>query len=368
MVGVAAVIAIVGLTQSAEGAVSVAFDAELATEVSFQEVGVTGSTPLLTEQSEPSIRRLRGVEHAGLISPLDGGQPLPVTRTPAAIPGGADSVELPFTVATPGALATMHAVVSSGRLYDGGFEARHEMVALIGAPAAAQLAMTRTEDGPAIFVNSVPLTVIGVVSHVSQQNQALLGVIIPPDVAPAVSATVGPPSMIVETAPGAAQVVGEEGPYALAPENPRAIVAQVPPDPRTLREQVEGSVAGLLLVLALVSFALGIVAIGNTTLLSVLQRRSEIGLRRSLGATPRHIAVLVVGEAGFVGTIGGMVGASIGILVTSLVDVARGWSPVLSWQVSALSPAFGALAGIIAGVYPAFRATRIAPVAALQGQ
>jgi putative ABC transport system permease protein len=172
--------------------------------------------------------------------------------------------------------------------------------------------------------------------------------------------------MIAQTAPGAAQVVGEEGPYALDPEDPQSIVAQVPPNPRTLRQQVEGSVAGLLVVLALVSFALGIVAIGNTTLLSVLQRTSEIGLRRSLGAKPVHIGALVVVEAGVVGTIGGIFGASIGVLVTSLVDVARGWSPVFSWQIALGAPALGTLAGVIAGAYPAHRATRISPVAALQ--
>jgi putative ABC transport system permease protein len=215
-------------------------------------------------------------------------------------------------------------------------------------------------------VNSVPLTIIGIVNQVTQQNQVLDGIMVPPDEGLVVGSSVGPPSIIVQTKLGAAQIIGDEGPYALSPDDPAAIVAQVPPNPSTLRLKIESSVSGLLLVLALVSLMIGLVAIANTTLLSVFQRTGEIGLRRSLGATPKHIAFLIVVEGAMVGVVGGLLGASLGVLVTAIFSVVKGWTAELSWQAALLAPALGAVVGMVAGIYPARRASKISPVAALQ--
>lgn len=364
--GVASIVAIVGLSQSARGAVSSEFNSQLATQVTFTEVNASSSGTILTQRSEKSIERIDGVVHAGLVSPVDDGQPISISQRPSTFSSSGGTFDFPFTVATPGALKTMQASVSMGRLYDNGFETRHEMVALIGSDVAEELGITQINDGPAIFVNSVPLTIIGIVSKVTQQNQVLDGIMVPPDEGLIVGANVGPPSIIVRTKLGAAQIVGAEGPYALSPDNPSAIVAQVPPNPSTLRLKIESSVSGLLLVLALVSLTIGLVAIANTTLLSVVQRTGEIGLRRSLGATPMHIALLILIEGAMIGTVGGVLGASLGVLVTALVAIAQGWTAELSWQAALLAPALGALVGMAAGIYPARRASKVSPVSALQ--
>ena len=363
--GVASIVGTIGMSQSARGAVSSVFNTQLATQVSFAEAG-TSSTPLLSQKSERMIERINGVIHAGFVSQVDDAQPISVSRSPGILPGAEGSFDFPFTVATPGALETMHASVSIGRLYDNGFETRHAMVALIGSNVADELGITQINDGPAIFVNSIPLTIIGIVNTVSQQNQVLDDVIVPPDEGLIVGTSVGPPTIIVQTKLGAAQVVGAEGPYALSPDNPDAIVAQVPPDPSTLRLKIESSLTSLLLILALVSLAIGMVAIANTTLLSVVQRTAEIGLRRSLGATPKHIALLIVIEGAMVGAVGGVLGASLGILVTAITAVAKGWTAELSWQAALLAPVLGAFVGMIAGLYPARRASKLSPVSALR--
>jgi len=364
--GVASIVATIGLSQSARGAVSSEFNAQLATQVTFAQTSTGSSAPILSENSERSIERLDGVIHAGLISPVDDGQPISVSRSPNILSGTEGTFDFPFTVATPGALKTMHATVSIGRLYDNGFETRHEMVALIGSGVAEELGITQINNGPAIFVNSVPLTIIGIVNQVTQQNQVLDGIMVPPDEGLVVGSSVGPPSIIVQTKLGAAQIIGDEGSYALSPDDPAAIVAQVPPNPSTLRLKIESSVSGLLLVLALVSLMIGLVAIANTTLLSVVQRTGEIGLRRSLGATPKHIAFLIVVEGAMVGVVGGLLGASLGVLVTAIFSVVKGWTAELSWQAALLAPALGAVVGMVAGIYPARRASKISPVAALQ--
>jgi putative ABC transport system permease protein len=360
------VIAITGLSQSAKAAVSATFNAQLATQVTFQDGEASSQPEVLSEASVARLGKLSGVIHAGLMWNVDAYQPLPVRRTALPDPGGQASTELPFTAASAGALATMHATVAYGRLYDHGFEARHEMVALLGVAAANQLGIADTGRDQAIFVGPTALTVIGVVGSVTQQDQALLGVIVPPYVASVISAGQDQRQVIVQTAPGAAQVIGRQGPLALSPFDPSRIDAQVPPDPKTLRQQVEASLNALLVVLAVVAFVIGLVAIANTTLLSVMQRRSEIGLRRAVGFRPIHIAALVLGEAALIGTIGGILGTSVGVVATAITAISRGWTPVLAWQIALAAPLLGTVAGVAAGIYPSVRASRITPLSALR--
>jgi putative ABC transport system permease protein len=171
---------------------------------------------------------------------------------------------------------------------------------------------------------------------------------------------------MVRTDPGAAQLIGRQGPLAIDPLHPRAIAASVPEDPTALRQSVNSSLTSLLLAIALIALGVGVIAIANTTLLSVIQRRAEIGLRRSVGAAPRHIAVMVVTEAVLTGAIGGLIGTSAGVLIVSAVCASHGWSPVLDPALLLFAPAAGAVAGLLAGLYPAWRASRVSPISALQ--
>ena len=367
VIGVAAVVTTLGLTESADGAVSSTFNSQLATQVSFQVVESGASTPTVSNAAVERLSRLPGVVNAGIVWQIDDGQPLSVDRVPLSDPSGPGSYQLPFMAASASALATMHASVKSGRLYDGGFSKRHEMVALLGSAAASELGINSATSGAAIFVGTTPLTIIGIIDQTTQQSQALLDVVVPPDEAAVFANGDDSPTVIVQTAPGAAQVVGQEGPAVLAPYSPSSISAEVPPSPQTLREKVQSSVSSLLVVLALLALTVGIVAIASTTLLSVMQRRSEIGLRRALGATPLHIGVLVLGEAAFIGAVGGLLGSSIGVLFTAGASIAKGWTPVMDWRVMIAAPLLGLLAGALAGVYPSLRATRVAPIAALRG-
>jgi putative ABC transport system permease protein len=364
--GVATVVATVGLTGSASASVSGAFDALRATEVTFSDTKPPSEAGGITLASEHTIRQLNGVERAGVMWDVAGGKNLDVSPLPAnADPGGLRVVPMPVTAATPAALATIRAAVDAGRLYDAGDERRQELVGLLGRAAAAQLGITGVEGSPAVFVNGTPITIIGIVGSAETENRALLGLIVPPGVSAAFGAR-DTRRLIVKTLPGAAQTIGAQGAPLLAPTDPARIDPIVPPDPRSLRQHVEGSLSGLLIALAGLSLAIGIVAIANTTLMSVMQRVDEIGLRRAVGARPVHIATLLVTEAVFVGTFGGVLGTSIGVLATDATAATRGWIAVLDPRLIFFAPLLGTLAGVLAGIYPARRATRITPVSALQ--
>lgn len=171
---------------------------------------------------------------------------------------------------------------------------------------------------------------------------------------------------IQSNAPGAAQLIGRQGPYALDAYAPSSIDAEVPPDPSTLRASIESSLSTLLTVLALAGLVIGLVSIGTVTTLSVAQRRSEIGPRRALGYRRSDVFRLILAGSIGVGVLGGIVGTSLGVPTVSIVAASRGWTPVLAPQVIALAPALGIAVGIVAGSYPGLRSMSVTPVSALR--
>jgi putative ABC transport system permease protein len=369
VLAVGTAIATIGLASSASGAVAGTFNVLRATTVVFTDNNPQQRPPALTEAGQSALDRLHGVIGAGLMWNLSSaGSMVPVSRTSQPDPTGQLVAELPVTVASPAALATTGAVTSSGRLYDTGMDRRHDLVCLLGPAAASQLGITSVAIAPVIYAGGTPLTVVGILKAAPGADGALLGVVIPPGAAGAMppDGTPGPVQMIVRTVPGGAQLIGKEGPYALDPYDPGRIGVSVPIDPTLLRNEVSGSLTSLLLALAVVALAVGVIAITNTTLLSVISRRAEIGLRRSVGAAPRHVAALVLIEAALVGAVGGVIGTSVGVLIVGAVSAARGWAPVLAPVILVVATPVAAAAGLLAGLYPAWRASRITPISALQ--
>ena len=127
-----------------------------------------------------------------------------------------------------------------------------------------------------------------------------------------------------------------------------------------------GDLAGLFLILALVSLFIGAVGIANTTLVAVLERTEEIGLRRAVGARPRHIAAQFLAESTALGTLGGLIGTCIGVGTVVIFAAAKDWTAVLNPAYTLPAPLIGSVVGLLAGAYPALRAARTSPLAALR--
>lgn len=174
-----------------------------------------------------------------------------------------------------------------------------------------------------------------------------------------------PVNSIIEVRPGAAQVVGDQVALALRPEDPDSLTVVTPTDPERLREQVESDIDGMYVLLGAVSLLIGAIGIANTTLVSVIERTNEIGLRRALGATKRHIAAQFLAESAVLGTIGGVIGTSLGVAGLAVVAAARSWTGVIA-PATLAAPLIGTVVGLVAGFYPARRAAAIEPVAALR--
>lgn len=259
------------------------------------------------------------------------------------------AVQISVLAASASALDVIGPRFSVGRGFDRFHDSRGEAVVVLSRSAATQLGIEDVALVRSIFLGDRPFTVIGIFESTKRRPEALLEVIIPAGAALAGwASSADQPAVVIETRPGAAHVVAAQAPIALRPESPELLQAVAPPDPRTLRNQVDDEVTGLFLVLAAVSVVIGAFGIANSTLVSVLERVPEIGVRRAVGARRHHIALQFLVEGGCLGTMGGLIGASIGLIVVVAVAVSQTWTATMDVGIAFVSPVVGGVTGLVA--------------------
>ena len=370
VIGMAALVATVGLTRTAGNRIISQFDQLAATElfISPRPGTVSGLIdPRAIPWDAPErLGRLNGVVAAGLLSEVNVQDAL-VRASPIVDPVNQSAFRLSVRAASPDLFRAVHAELASGRFLDDGHSVRGDRVAILGPDAARRLGIDGVDRLPAIYIGDQLFLVIGVLRDVVRRPELLGSAIIPAGTARQHFRLLGPELVVVETKIGAAALIASQAQMALRPDDPRALRVQLPLEPRRVRDEVQTDLNMMFLLLGGLSLAVGALGIANITLVGVMERTAEIGLRRAIGATRRHIAKQFLVESASMGVVGGLLGASTGVLIVVAVSAYQVWTPVLDPLAPLLAPAVGGTIGLLSGVYPALRAARLEPAEAVRG-
>lgn len=372
VLGVAALVATLGLAKTAGNQIVSRFNELEATRVLVQpeqqrqggQNNQNRQVSVIPFDSGDRLQRLNGVVAAGTKSDVNVAG---LARSvPVVDPLGQNEFQIPVIAVSPGLFDAVRASLSTGRFFDDGHNLRGDNVVVLGPGAARRLNVSRVDNSPAIFIGQETFAVVGVLADVEREPDLLNAIIVPDGIARDRYGLVAPAEVHVEVAIGAAELIGSQAAIALAPDDPGRLRVSLPPAPRAVRSSVESDVNSLFLILGGVSLLVGAIGIANVTLVSVLERTGEIGLRRALGATRRHIASQFLFESAALGALAGLIGTSVGIITVVVVSATKGWTPVLDSWLPFAAPVLGAVIGLLAGTYPAWKASATEPIAALR--
>jgi putative ABC transport system permease protein len=358
-IGVAAIVAVLGLSASSSAGL-LAEIARLGTNLLTVANGQNpfGGTAELPKAAPGMISRIGGVtavQDTGTVNAS-------VYRSPLipAINTNGLSVQA-ATLGLPSAVSTS---IAQGR-YLNAATAR-EPVAVLGAVAAQRLGIDRVYAGERIWLGHRWFYVTGILRPAVLTPAIDSSVLVGFPAAEQYLHFDGHPSTIYLRAQ-TSQVNAVQSLLAAtaSPENPGQVSVSQPSAALIAQADAQSALNGLFLGLGAVALLVGAVGVANIMVISVLERRSEIGLRRALGATKGHIRVQFLSEAILLGLLGGAAGVAVGALATAVYAHTKGWAvvvPVLAWG-GGIGGAF--LIGAVAGLLPAIRAARMSPTEAL---
>ncbi|ADB48659.1 ABC transporter permease [Conexibacter woesei] len=357
-IGVAAMVAVLGVGESSRTRVLDQL-AKLGTNLLTVQPGESffGEEVKLPETAARSIRGLPGVEVAAAATTLS-----QTVRKTDRVPEE-ESNGIALTAAEPGLLEAIGGSLASGRFLDAAL-ARYEAIVL-GSLTARRLGIER--PGPRVYVGDRWFTVVGIMRPVPLVGDLDRAAFIGYPVAKRLfGADRSASAIYVRTREDA--VIDTRallGPTA-NPQRPEEVAVSRPSDALAAKAATEDALTALLLGLGAVALLVGGIGIANVMVIAVLERRREIGLRRALGATRRHVAVQFLCEALLLSLLGG----ALGVLLGAAGTFAYATSQDVRTVIPAIAIVGGLLAsvgmGAIAGFYPALRATRLSPTEALR--
>jgi putative ABC transport system permease protein len=238
---------------------------------------------------------------------------------------------------------------------------------VLGHDAAQVLGITDVTGQPQVYIGGHWFTVVGILRPIELAPEVDSSALIGFPIAADTFGYDGHPSQIyVRTVTDRTAEVADLLARAAKPVHPEEVAVTRPSDLLEARLAITGGATTLFLGLGAVALLVGGIGIANVMVISVLERRGEIGLRRALGAGRRHVALQFLIESLLLGTAGGAVGVIFGTAVTYGLAYQRGWQPLVPGIAVGAGLGAAALIGSFAGLYPALRAARLSPTEALR--
>lgn len=356
-IGIAAMIAVVGISSSSQARLNDELD-RLGTNLLTATAGksLLGRATTLPPDTVEKIGRIDGVESVSGIAVL----PVPVFRSPLSDPAATGGITT--TVADEALLGVVSGSVRSGNWLNAATAGFPTVV--LGHAAAERLGVV--SPGTQIWLGGDYFTVVGILGPVRLVPNLDRAALIGAPVAKKLFGFDGSPTTVYERSADAAvdRVRSLLGP-TIAPQSPSEVEVSRPSDALAARNAANQAFTGLLVGLGSIALLVGGIGVANTMVISVLERRREIGLRRALGATRWHILVQFLGEALLLSALGGVFGCGLGTAVTAVMALVNDWPFALPAVAIAAAVASTLAIGAVAGFYPAIRAARTPPTAAL---
>jgi putative ABC transport system permease protein len=358
-IGVAAIVAVLGLSSSSQAGLLDEID-RLGTNLLTVKNGQTvfGDTAELPKEAPGMISRIRpatDVEATGTIDANAYRSDLIAPVNTNALTVQAASVDL---------LPAIGTTVAKGEFLNAATAS--QPVAVLGATAARRLGIDNIYAGERIWIDDHWFYLAGILKPAPLTPEIDAAVLVGFSAGATYLGFDGHPSTIyVRSNTDQVEAVRAVLGATANPKTPFEVAVSRPSDALVARAKAQSALNTLFLGLGAISLLVGAVGVANIMVISVLERRSEIGLRRALGATKRHIRSQFLTEAILLALLGGLIGVAIGVVTTALYASTQGWHiviPPVAW-----SGGFAAalVIGALAGLLPAIRAARLSPTEAL---
>ncbi|MFC8359021.1 ABC transporter permease [Streptomyces griseorubiginosus] len=359
-IGIATLIVVTGIPASSQKA--------LMRELSALGTDMLQAVP--ARQDPPVLLPPESVDMARRIGPVTAVSAVANTHTEVLRndrQGDADYTGLTVLASRPDLLGAINADMASGRFL--GADTQRFPTAVLGSVAAARLGIPKVVPGrsaPQIYVDHRWFTVIGVLDRTPLSPDIDRSVLVGWDAARALLRFDGHPTVIyLKAKESRMEAVRDVLPATLNPELPGVVQVSRPSDALAAKRATESTFSALFLGLAGVALLVGGIGVANTMVISVLERRREIGLRRALGANRGQIRAQFLTESVVLSGLGGLTGIALGALATLGYATHQHWPPVVPLTSVAAGFAGAILIGMLAGVYPSVRAARLTPTEAL---
>jgi putative ABC transport system permease protein len=358
-IGIASIVAVLGVTRSSQSDLLARIDqlgTNLLTVVNGHTMG--GTEAELPATAAPMIRQMPDVQSVAPTAQITSATVLRNDHIPIGQTGGRA-----VRACDSSLLATLDGSLLAGRF----LTSSPYPVTVLGHDAATTLGIKQVGPSVRVWVSGHWFTVAGILRPLPLAPEIDRSALVSFAAARALLGYDGHPSRIYLRAQrDHVRNVADLLASAANPENPDRVAVSRPSDALTAQLAVKSSGQALFLGLGAIALLVGAIGIANVMVISVLERRSEIGLRRALGAARGHVAAQFLTESLVLSAFGGAAGLAVGTGITMGLAYNRGWSVLIPAQALWGGLLLAIATGAVAGLYPALRAARLSPTDALR--